>query len=118
LATKLIMTADEFRDLALSFPEAREDQHMGHPDFRVRKKIFASLAPDDTWGMVKLTPAQQKSFCFADRKAFEPIAGAWGTRGCTKVNLAAADEPTVRQALAAAWRNTAPKKLAEGLSDE
>ncbi|HUE71249.1 MAG TPA: MmcQ/YjbR family DNA-binding protein [Pirellulaceae bacterium] len=112
------MTADEFRALALALPETEEDQHMGHPDFRVRKKIFATLASDDTWGMVKLTPAQQKSFRFADPKAFEPIAGAWGKRGYTKVILADADELTVRQALAAAWRNTAPKKLAERFTDE
>ena len=112
------VTADEFRAVALSFPEAQEGRHMGHPDFRVRKKIFATLAPDESWGMVKLTPAQQKSFCFADRKAFEPIAGAWGKRGCTKVNLAAADERVVRQALAAAWRNIAPKKLAEQCPDK
>ena len=30
------MTADEFRTLALSLPEAVEDEHMAHPDFRVR----------------------------------------------------------------------------------
>ena len=107
------MTADEFRALALSFPEAKEDEHMGHPDFRVRRKIFATLAPDETWGMVKLTPAEQKSFQFAEPKVFQPMAGAWGKRGYTRVYLAAADELTVRQALAAAWRNTAPKKLTE-----
>ena len=107
------MTADEFRELALALPEANEGEHRGHPDFRVRNKVFASLAPDDTWGMVKLTRAEQKSFRFAAPKAFQPMAGAWGTRGYTKVVLAAAEEPTVRQALAAAWQNTAPKKLVE-----
>ena len=34
------MTAEEFRSLALRFPEASEEAHMGHPDFRVRGKIF------------------------------------------------------------------------------
>ena len=34
---------------------------MHHPDFRVAGKIFASLGvPDKNWGMVKLTPEQQK----------------------------------------------------------
>jgi hypothetical protein len=112
------MTADEFRTLALALPEAEEAEHMGHPDFRVRNKIFASLAADETWGMVKLTPAEQKSFQFAEPKVFQPMAGAWGKRGYTKVSLAAADEPIVRQALAAAWRNTAPKKLAEEYAEE
>jgi hypothetical protein len=56
------MTADEFRSLALSLPEAEEKEHMGHPDFRVRNKIFATLAPGETQGMVKLTPEQQSMF--------------------------------------------------------
>ena len=91
---------------------------MGHPDFRVRRKIFATLSPRADWGMARLTPEQQKSFVWAEPKVFEPFAGAWGKRGCTKIWLAAADEQTVRQALVAAWRNTAPKRLAEQLDDE
>ena len=50
------VTADAFRRLALSLPEAVEGSHMGHADFRVCGKIFATLGPDETWGMVKLTP--------------------------------------------------------------
>ncbi len=53
------MTAKQFRRLALGFPEATENEHMGHPDFRVRGRIFATLGPDEDWGMVKLTPEQQ-----------------------------------------------------------
>ena len=34
---------------------------MGHPDFRVAGKIFATLGPGEAWGMVKLTPAQQSA---------------------------------------------------------
>ena len=57
------MTADEFRAIALSLPEAVEIGHMGHPDFRVGKKIFATLGyPDDDHGMVKLMPDQQALF--------------------------------------------------------
>ena len=41
------MTQAEFRRLALSFPETEEKQHMDHPDFRVRGKIFATLAYPD-----------------------------------------------------------------------
>jgi len=53
------VTAHEFRRLALGLPEASEAGHMGHPDFRVRGKIFATLGPQETWGMVKLTAEQQ-----------------------------------------------------------
>lgn len=107
------MTADEFRRLALRLPEASEDAHMGHPDFRVRGKIFATLGPDEDWGMVKLAADQQSAFVRAEPDVFQPFNGAWGRRGCTRVCLAAAQELTVRQALVAAWRNTAPKRLVQ-----
>ena len=46
------MTVDDFRKLALDLPEAIESAHMNHPDFRVRNKIFATIWPDESWGMV------------------------------------------------------------------
>jgi hypothetical protein len=113
------MTADEFRRLALALPEAVEAAHMGHPDFRVRGKIFATLGfAGDDWGMVKLTPEEQRRFMAAEPRVFAPIPGAWGRRGCTKVLLPAATEDGVRPALVAAWRNTAPKRLAQQFEDE
>jgi hypothetical protein len=112
------MTADDFRSLALALPEATEASHMNHPDFRVRGKIFATLGPREEWGMVKLTPEQQGIFIRTEPKVFEPVKGFWGRKGCTYVKLEAATEPSVRQALAAAWKNTAPKRLAETLDEE
>lgn len=106
------MTADNFRKLALSLPEAVEASHMNHPDFRVRGKIFATLWPDNTWGMVKLTIEQQQLFMAAHPDMFEAIPGGWGRKGATKVRLRAATAPVLRRALAAAWRNAAPRALA------
>jgi hypothetical protein len=113
------VTADEFRSLALELPEAVEAEHMGHPDFRVGRKIFATLGPaPHEWGMVKLTPDLQRDYVRDEPNVFEPFAGAWGKRGCTKVYLDEAQPASVREALIAAWRNTAPKKLADTLPDE
>src|SRR5213080_4742367 len=106
------LTIDGFRRLALSLPDVTEEAHMGHPDFRVRGKIFATLgAPDAEWGMVKLTPEQQAVFVRTEPEVFQPIKGGWGRRGATGVRLGTAIEPSVRQALIAAWRNVAPKRL-------
>jgi hypothetical protein len=108
------MTANDFRKLALSLPEATEQSHMDHPDFRVGGKIFATLGyPRAGWAMVKLPPGDQQLFIVADPKAFVPIKGAWGAKGATNVILKAATKARVRQALRAAWRNTAPKTLAK-----
>ena len=113
-----LATIPDFRRAALSLPEATEGAHMGHPDFRVRNKIFASLGvPDAAWGMVKLTPEQQDMLMAAEPTAFKPAAGAWGRRGYTHVRLAAVDRTTLRSALTMAWRNTAPKTLVGKLQD-
>ena len=105
------MTPEEFRQIALSFPETEERSHMDHPDFRIGGKIFATLSTDGTKGMVKLKPEQQEYFRRAEEKVFEPASGSWGLGGATMIDLHVADERSVRSALNAAWRNTAPKSL-------
>lgn len=105
-------TVGDFRRLALSLPEATEGAHMGHPDFRVANKVFASLGvPDASWGMVRLTPEQQGVLLEAEPHVFSPAAGAWGRRGYTRVRIAEIDRKTLLSALTLAWRNTAPKHL-------
>jgi hypothetical protein len=108
------MTAKEFRQLALSFPEAIEAAHMHHPDFRVGGKIFATLGyPNENSATVKLSPDQQKEFVGSNPDVFERANGAWGQRGSTIVYLPAATIEMVREALTAAWCNTAPKRLSK-----
>ena len=102
------MTAEEFRNIALSFPETEERSHMNHPDFRVRGKIFATLGPDEAWGMAKLTPTQQQDFLRFE-PAFKPASGKWGEGGATTITLAIAEESSVRDALTLAWRNMIEK---------
>jgi hypothetical protein len=107
------MTAEAFRRLALRLPEATEGSHMGHPDFRVGGRIFATLGfPDATFGMVKLTPEQQEAFVSADPEVFVPVKGGWGRGGATNVRLRPATAARLRTALATAWRNVAPARLA------
>jgi len=48
--------------------------------------------------------------------AFAPVKGGWGRGGATNVRLRAAKQGAVREALITAWRNRAPKRLAETLS--
>jgi hypothetical protein len=112
------MTADEFRAMALGLPATCEMAHMNHPDFRVRGKIFATLAErDESWGMVKLTPEDQQRFIKAEPDVFTPVKGAWGRQGCTTVHLPSATEEKLRPALVAAWRNVATAALAKKYPD-
>ncbi|HEX8573195.1 MAG TPA: MmcQ/YjbR family DNA-binding protein [Allosphingosinicella sp.] len=104
-------TPDDFRRIALAFPGAVEGSHMGHVDFRVGGKIFATLgSPDEAWGMVSLMPEQQEDFMTLAPEAFKPAAGAWGRGGSTLVRLEAVPEEMLETALAAAWRKRAPRK--------
>jgi len=108
------MTPNEFRELALSFPEAIESAHMHHPDFRVGGRIFATLGyPSENSAMVKLSSDEQKEFVRSGSGVFTTAKGAWGRQGSTIIYLPAATIDIVREALTAAWRNTAPKRLSK-----
>lgn len=100
------MTPDQFRRLALSFPDSEERAHHHHPDFRVKGKIFATLGyPDETRAMVKLTPEQQHEFVHDGPDVFFPVNGAWGRQGATSVRLPKAPKAVMQLALEAAWQN-------------
>jgi hypothetical protein len=98
------VTAAQFRRLALALEGVVEGEHMNHPDFRVGGRIFATLQPGLKKGMVSLSPEEQARFMDDAPKTFEPAAGAWGRGGSTLVNLAAADQEVVGEALTLAWQ--------------
>jgi hypothetical protein len=108
-------TEKDFRRIALGMKDAIESAHMGHPDFRVNGKIFATLHHDRLWGMVKLQPEQQETFMRAHPATFVPEAGAWGRQGCTAVRLKSVDEDTLGEALTLAWQNTVRELAAKRL---
>ena len=100
------MTADDFRAIALGMEGASESAHMGHPDFRVKGKVFATLHAGRS-GTVRLDAEVQREVLESDPEAFTPAAGAWGRRGWTTIRLHAADEASVRAAVLLAWRGGA-----------
>ena len=106
-----MLSAEDFRRIALGMRDAVESAHMGHPDFRTAGKIFATLHADRKHGMVKLTPEQQETLVRDHPAAFAPENGAWGRQGCTAVRLDVADEDTVGEAMTLAWRNSATKPV-------
>ena len=85
---------------------------MGHPDFRVGGRIFATLAsPDEAHGMVALLPEQQELAIEAEPEAFRPAAGAWGRGGSTLVALDRVSDEWLERTLRWAWAKRAPKTL-------
>jgi hypothetical protein len=108
-------SADDFRRLALSFPGAEEKAHMGHPDFRVGGKIFATIgSPDGGSGMVSLLAEQQELAMEAEPAAFRPASGAWGRGGSTLVDLASVSDEWLERTLGWAWAKRAPARPRAG----
>jgi GNAT superfamily N-acetyltransferase len=107
-----MMTPDHVRAIALALPEAVEGEHMGHPDFRVGGRIFATLTPERGLAMAKLTLEQQELLCVAEPAIFAPVPGGWGKGGSTHIRFEKAGEATLASALLMAFRNVAPKRLA------
>ena len=88
---------------------------MGHPDFRVGGKIFATLGyPNGETGVIMLPPEEQERLIQAYPDAFAPVKGAWGRQGNTQVCLRTVNRPSLRRALVAAWNNVAPRDLVDG----
>ncbi|MFO1013893.1 MAG: MmcQ/YjbR family DNA-binding protein [Caulobacteraceae bacterium] len=109
------MNAADFRRICLAQPEAEEKSHFEQPDFRVGGKIFATMNPGETRGVVMLTPEQQEMLCSAEPRVFQPVPGGWGKGGSTQVFFEHADEATLASAARMAWVKRAPKKLLKSL---
>jgi hypothetical protein len=102
-------TIAQARRIFLEQPEAEEKSHMGHPDFRVGGKIFATLWPTKNVAVVRLSVADQTGAL-----QMNPVAlklKHWGKSPYLEVDLPKADLALLRALAQAAWRHTAPKKL-------
>lgn len=98
------MTIAETRQFALSLDGVEERSHFEKPDFRVKRKIFAVLHIDKNAVVVKLTPLDQSVFCAYDKSLIYPVAGAWGRKGWTFINLDKTPRSLLEDALTTAWK--------------
>jgi hypothetical protein len=107
-----MVTAAEWRTLALSMPGAEEKSHFEQPDFRVKNKIFAGLSKDRREGTLKLSPEAQAVVLSAKPDTFRAATGAWGRSGWTHVILARAHLAPLVELMEESWRSVAPRSLA------
>ena len=96
-------------------PEAEELGHHGHPDFRVRNKIFATLWPDEDRAVLKIPFDDQAGWLKSSRRALSEIA--WGKQRWTNVQLQHIDAKAFHELVEDAWRTVAPKRLVVKSSD-
>jgi hypothetical protein len=108
------VTPAAFRALALSLPEASEGRHGDLPTFLVRGRRFATLGwPEPHKVSMALSPDEQALLLQTCGDAVAPVPGGFGRMGHCVLDLAAADDATVRSVTLMSWRRHAPKKLAQ-----
>lgn len=107
------MTRDEFRLLALAYPEAVEVTADGATLFMVSGRAFARIRPEARWVDVMLSREDAEAAGAGEPELFAPLPGTWLRPGFTQINLQKAGLHTVESALNAAWANVAPRKLAQ-----
>jgi hypothetical protein len=107
------VSGDDVRAIALSFPEAVEQETWGHPTFRVRSKMFASM--DDAGASVSLKASieAQAALVGSEPETFA-VARYVGQHGWVSVDLARVDPEEMAELLEDAWRATAPKRVVAG----
>ncbi len=103
---------DSLRRIALSLPEAYEQDHFGGPSFRVAKKIFASCSPEKNRATLKLERDQQMILFEVRPETFSPAV--WGALVWTYVQLDRIEDDELEDLLKRAWRQVAPKSLVKG----
>lgn len=102
-------SAAEARQIALSFPEASEQDHHGFPSFRVDGKIFATL-PDEEHLNVMLEEDDIRAAVAAHEEVCEEQW--WGKKlTALRVELFAVERGLLEAWLGDAWWRRAPSRL-------
>ncbi|MEL7586154.1 MAG: MmcQ/YjbR family DNA-binding protein [Prolixibacteraceae bacterium] len=109
-----MITPEECRELALSFPGTVEGPHFDRIAFRViNKRIYATLHEKSGTANLKLSVQDQSAFCSLDPEAVYPVPNKWGLQGWTTFELNKVPRELISAALETAWSevvNTAGRK--------
>ncbi len=102
------MTDDEVRALAMGVPEVVEAPHHERTSFRVRGKIFTTLAADG--GSVNVLVNEADARAAADAGEAELLWWGRSVAG-VRLELPGADADVLAELLEQAWRRRAPRAL-------
>jgi hypothetical protein len=107
-----MVSREQARELALSLPEAVEQDHHGRPSFRVANKIFATQW-DENHMNVMLDEGGIRTAVHSDPNAFEEVW--WGKKlAAVRVDLRRVEAEVLHELLEEAWELRAPKRLLSG----
>ena len=104
------MKIDAARNFALSLPEVTEEPHFHFSSFRVKRKIFATIPPEETHLHIFVDEQERELAIAVNPRACEKLW--WGKQVAgLRVTLAKAKTDDVEDLLESAYRRRAPKKL-------
>jgi predicted DNA-binding protein (MmcQ/YjbR family) len=104
-----MVSINTFKQLALSFSGVEELPHFEKTSYRVKKKIFATHAPDSRIICVKLLEKDQSVFCAFDKTIIYPVDNKWGKQGWTLVDLKKVRKDMLKDMLTTAYNQVAAK---------
>ncbi len=107
-----MVTIDTFRKIAVSFPEVSEEPHFDKISFRVKTKIFATYDDQNKMACIKLSEIDQSVFSSGEN-GISAVENKWGKQGWTLIDLKCVNKSLFIDALTTAYREVAPKKLAQ-----
>jgi hypothetical protein len=99
-----MVTIDNFRKLALSFPETAEAPHFDRTAFRTPRRIFATMQAENSLVNVKFSLVDQDVFCRINSEIIYPVPNKWGLQGWTQINLKKISAKLLRDVLQTAYR--------------
>jgi predicted DNA-binding protein (MmcQ/YjbR family) len=107
-----MVSIDQFREIALSFPEVVEEPHFEKRSFRVKKKIFATYDDNNKRATIKLSTIDQDVYSKIDKHIIYPVDNKWGKQGWTIIETQKVNRDLFFDALKASYCEVAPLKLA------
>lgn len=104
-----MVSTDDARRIALSFPETVEQDHHGRPSFRVAGRIFATLWDAEHMNVMLDEPGIRTAVQAHPEVCSEVM---WGKRlAAVRVDLPVVESGLLEDLLADAWEGKAPKRL-------
>ena len=97
------VTATRLRELVSALPNTAEGAHHGHPDFRVKKKIFATLSEHEDRAALRLTHIEARALAERSPDMYRLVSDREPI-GWVSVLLDKADDAELGDLLEEAWR--------------
>lgn len=104
------MNREQLLKYITGLPEVEQRETWGHPTFRVRGKIFASLPDEVGTAIIKASLSEQQALVEENPDNFAP-APRVGRHGWIQVRFHHVTDEQMRELAHEAWQRTAPKRL-------